>query len=130
MIHTYKKSKKWAEDIVTTTGRAEELQLEVENTHISNNELAFVTVKITDANGRVVPRSNNRIHFRIDGPGCIVAADNGDATDLQAFGDNNRKAFNGYLLLIVRIKPSEKGVVNLRVNSDGLMSSRIQIRVE
>lgn len=129
-VVAYKNSKKWAEDIVTTTGRAEELQLEVENTHISNNELAFVTVKITDANGRVVPRSNNRIHFRIDGPGCIVAADNGDATDLQAFGDNNRKAFNGYLLLIVRIKPSEKGVVNLRVNSDGLMSSRIQIRVE
>ena len=129
-VVAYKNSKKWAEDIVTTTGRAEKLRMEVENTHISNNELAFVTVKITDANGRVVPRSNNRIHFRIDGPGCIVAADNGDATDLQAFGDNNRKAFNGYLLLIVRKKPSEKGVVNLRVNSDGLMSSRIQIRVE
>ena len=129
-VVTYKNSKIWAEDIVTTTGRAEKLRMEVENTHISNNELAFVTVKITDANGRVVPRSNNRIHFRIDGPGCIVAADNGDATDLQAFGDNNRKAFNGYLLLIVRKKTSEKGVVNLRVNSDGLMSSRIQIRVE
>lgn len=129
-VVAYKNSKIWAEDIVTTTGRAEKLRMEVENTHISNNELAFVTVKITDANGRIVPRSNNRIHFRIDGPGCIVAADNGDATDLQAFGDNNRKAFNGYLLLIVRIKPSEKGVVNLRVNSDGLMSSRIQIRVE
>ena len=129
-VVTYKKSKKWAEDIVTTTGRAEKLRMEVDKKHISDNELAFVTVKITDANGRVVPRSNNRIHFRIDGPGCIVAADNGDATDLQAFGDNNRKAFNGYLLLIVRKKTSEKGVVNLRVNSDGLMSSRIQIRVE
>ena len=129
-VIAYKNSKKWAEDIVTTTGRVEELRMEVDKKHVSDNELAFVTVKITDANGRVVPRSNNRIHFRIDGPGCIVAADNGDATDLQAFGDNNRKAFNGYLLLIVRKKTSEKGVVNLRVNSDGLMSSRIQIRVE
>ena len=129
-VVVYKNSKKWAEDIVTTTGRAEKLRMEVDKKHISDNELAFVTVKITDVNGCVVPRSNNRIHFQIDGPGCIVAADNGDATDLQAFGDNNRKAFNGYLLLIVRKKPSEKGVVNLRVNSDGLMSSRIQIRVE
>lgn len=126
-VITYKNSKKWAEDIVTTTGRAEELRMEIDKKHISDNELAFVTVKITDVNGRVAPRSNNRIHFQIDGPGYIVAADNGDATDLQAFGDDNRKAFNGYLLLIVRKKTSEKGIVSITVNSEGLKPQKIQI---
>lgn len=56
------------------------------------------------------------ILFEITGPGEIVAADNGDPTDLTSFASNERAAFGGMALVIVRAKKNVPGVIKVRAN--------------
>ncbi len=79
-----------------------------------------MTATIVDQEGNLVPRSHNLIRFAIDGPGEIVATDNGDATSHQPFQLPEREAFNGMALAIIRAKPGASGEITLRAESAGL----------
>jgi beta-galactosidase len=80
----YKNDKKWAERVMKTTGEASRLIATADRTTIASDgkDLSFITVQVSDAEGLLVPRSNNLIQFSIEGPGEIVATDNGDQTDM------------------------------------------------
>ena len=45
----------------------------------------------------MVPRTNNLIEFSIEGPGEIVATDNGDPTNMVPFSSDKREAFGGLM---------------------------------
>ncbi len=125
----YKKGEVWAEETVKTTGEAAQLNAIADREIISadGKDLSFVTLKICDKEGLMVPRSNNLIEFNIEGPGEIVATDNGDAMNLVAFPSLSRNAFNGMALAIVRSKPGEKGAILLKAKSAGLKDAEIKI---
>lgn len=126
----YKDGKKWAEEVVTTTGEAVALQATADRSEIvaDGKDLSFVTLKITDNNGLLVPGTNHRIKFSIEGSGEIVATDNGDPTNMESFTSHEREAFNGLALVIVRAKAGEPGVIRLRAESPGLKSTTIEIK--
>ena len=75
-----------------------------------------------------MPRSSNRIHLSIEGPGEIVATDNGNPTNLESFQSSQRNAFNGLCLAIVRAKPGQPGTITLKAESEGLVDSKATIR--
>ena len=129
-VVAYKGGKSWATDQVKTTGSAAKLLLQPDRGQIraDGRDLSFVTVTVADKNGLAVPRSHNRIRFEIDGPGEIVAADNGDPTDLETFQSQNRRAFNGLCLVIVRSKPGQTGKINITAVSDGLKEARTTLQ--
>ena len=77
-------------------------------------------MRIVDEYGLLSPRADNRIEFKIEGPGEIVATDNGDPTNFESFQATGRKAFNGLCLVIVRAKPNRPGEITLTASSDGL----------
>jgi hypothetical protein len=83
-------------------------------------DLAFVTVRVLDAEGQFAPRAKNRLRFTVDGPGEIVATDNGDPTSFVPFQSPEREAFNGLALVIVRAKPGETGRISLTASGEGL----------
>ena len=74
------------------------------------------------------PRAHNRVHFEIEGPGEIVATDNGDATDLDSFPSHDRKAFNGLCLVIVRGKAGQSGKVKVTATAEDLKSATASIK--
>src|SRR5262249_43541832 len=78
-VVAYKNGKPWANDSVKTAGAAVQLLLTPDRSKIAadGKDLSFLTLTIADKEGRMVPRSMNEIHFEIDGPGEIVATDNG-----------------------------------------------------
>lgn len=121
-VVTYKHGKRWATDVVRTAGAPAGLEAVPDRAAIraDGRDLAFVTVRIVDANGITEPRADNRIKFEIDGPGEIVATDNGDPTDLEPFPAHERKAFNGLCLAIVRAKPGPGGRIMLTATTGGL----------
>lgn len=129
-VIAYKNGKIWAEEVVKTTGEASQLQASADRSQIQTNgkDLSFVTVKIADKNGLMVPRSNNRIEFSIEGPGEIVATDNGDSYNLESFVSHQRDAFNGMALVIVRSKSGEKGTIVLKAKSTGLKEAQVKVR--
>ena len=73
-----------------------------------------------DAAGRVVPRASNRIEFAIEGPGTIIATDNGDETDFDDFRLPSRKAFNGWCQALVRAKAGAIGEIRITATASGL----------
>ena len=86
-----------------------------------------MTVTVADKNSLLVPRSKNRIRFAISGPGEIVAVDNGDSTSLESFQAKERNAYNGLVLVVVRTKAGQPGVIKLKAQSEGLAGVEISI---
>jgi len=129
-VIAYKNGLKWAENTVKTTGAATELLASADREIINSDgkDLTFITVQIVDKDGLVVPRSNNSIEFSIDGPGEIVATDNGDATNMVSFASKEREAFNGLCLVIVRSKAGEKGKITVAAKSNGLKEIQIHFQ--
>jgi len=85
---------------VHTSGAPAVLELEADRAAIEadGRDLSFVTVRVLDRNGVPVPRANNLIRFTVEGPGEIVATDNGDPTSFVPFPSHEREAFNGLVL--------------------------------
>lgn len=92
-VVTYKKGKIWATDQICTTGKAKSLQLIADRKTIKNDgkDLSFITVQLKDENGNTVPNNDQIVYFSIDGPGKIVATDNGDPSDLNTFSFTSKK---------------------------------------
>jgi beta-galactosidase len=128
-VVAYKDGKHWAEDVVKTAGPANKLRLEPDHNRImaDGQDLSFVTVTVADKQGLLVPRSMNKLKFEISGPGEIVATDNGDPTSLESFQTNEKAAFNGLCLVIVRAKPGQTGKISLKAMSEGLRSEDVVI---
>ena len=129
-VVAYKNGKPWATDEVKTAGEPARLKLEPGRGKICADgiDLSFVTVTVTDKNGLTAPRADHRIHFDIEGPGEIVATDNGDPTSFESFQSHDRKAFNGLCLVIVRGKAGQPGKVKLTAKADGLKVGTASIK--
>jgi len=125
----YKNGKFWAKEVVKTTGEAIGLKAIADRGEIKSDDkyLAFITIKIIDKEGLMVPRSNNRIDFSIEGPGEIVATDNGDPYCMVAFPSKSREAFNGLALVIVRSISGKTGKITVTATSKGLDKTQITI---
>jgi beta-galactosidase len=129
-VETWKNGQPWATSVSRTAGDPARLDATADRDtiHADGVDLSFVTVRITDTQGALAPRANNRIQFRVEGPGEIVATDNGDPTSFEAFQSPDRNAFNGLCLAIVRAKSGQSGAFTLHAQSDGLSESIVEIR--
>ncbi|HZT22309.1 MAG TPA: beta-galactosidase GalB [Verrucomicrobiae bacterium] len=129
-VIAYKNGKRWATDEVKTAGPPAKIQLTPDRDEIraDGKNLSFVTVTVTDRHGLVAPRADNHLYFSLEGPGEIVATDNGDPTDFEPFPSPDRKAFNGLCLVIVRGEPGRPGPITVMATSDGLAAGKIVIK--
>jgi beta-galactosidase len=127
----YRNGREWARDTVKTTGTPAKLVLDAETDGIVSDgeDICYVNVSIRDAQGLVVPRVRNRVEFTVDGPGEIVAVDNGDETDFEDFKRPSRKVFNGWAQVIVRAKPGVTGAITVTAKSEGIASSSTIVKV-
>jgi beta-galactosidase len=117
---------------VKTAGPAARVVLEPDRARIraDGEDLSFVAVRIEDASGTVVPGADNLVRFAVDGAGRIAAVDNGNAASLEPFQADQRKAFGGLALLIVRSKRGERGEIRVTATSDGLAAAGAVLRAE
>jgi beta-galactosidase len=123
-VIAYKNGRPWATDTVRTANAPARLEARPDRPGIraDGRDLSFVTVRVLDENGVTAPRADNQLRFTVDGPGEIVATDNGDPTSFEPFPESERKAFNGLWLVIVRAKPGQTGSIHLTAASAGLGS--------
>ena len=103
------------------------------NTHrllADGDDLAFVTVSLTDAEGNLIPDASDQLTFDVSGAGTFEAVCNGDATSLESFKAPTMRLFHGQLVVIVR-SAKEKGKLTLKVeDSQRQLSQSINISVE
>ncbi|HWU14312.1 MAG TPA: beta-galactosidase GalB [Caulobacter sp.] len=129
-VVAYKNGKVWAQDVVRTAGEAARLEVTPDRAVIKGDgqDLSFVSVRIVDKDGVAAPRAGNRVKFTLEGPGEIVATDNGDPTDLEAFPASERRAFNGRALAIVRAKPGQAGKITVTAEAAGLQAGQVELQ--
>ena len=107
------------EEIVKTAGKPADLKLEAwtanENLQANGDDLAFVTVSLTDAEGTLIPQADDQLTFEVTGAGTFEAVCNGDATSLESFKQPKMKLFSGQLVVVVR-SAQKAGTLTLKVS--------------
>lgn len=128
-VVAYKQGKTWATDVVKTTGAAVQLKLATDRTELraDGRDLAFVTVTVADQAGLLVPRTHQLVQFALSGPGEIVAVGNGDAASHEPFIAQQRKAFNGLCLVVIRTQRGQAGTLKLTAQADSLRGADITL---
>ena len=122
----YKNNKLVANDLVKTAGDAFKIGLSADRNTIEANgkDLSYVTVKIADENGTLVPGADNLVHLEIEGEGKIVGVGNGNAMSLEPAKGHERRAFSGMCQVIIQ-STGKKGNITLKAKSLGLADDNI-----
>jgi len=131
-VVAYRNGQHWAEDVERTAGEAKALALVADRTtvHADGSDLVYVSVAVNDEHGTLVPRAKPAIRFSVEGPGEIVATDNGDATSFEPFQSPQRHAYNGRALVIVRTRENQPGKLSIRAEADGLAPGTVAVEAK
>ncbi len=113
---------------IKTAGKPAKIMLEADRSQIKADgcDLSFITVKVLDQEGTLVPRADNLINFEIQGEGAIAGVDNGHQISHEPFKANYRKAFNGMCLIVVQSK-EKAGTITLKATSAELTAATVVI---
>jgi beta-galactosidase len=123
-----KNGKKAATKILRTVGPAKRIRLTADRSTIraDRNDLAYVTVEITDASGNLLPDATNMVHFALSGPGELAAVGSGAPNVLESFRQPQHTAYHGRCLAIVRPQ-GPSGKITLQAEADGLKPTSITV---
>jgi beta-galactosidase len=121
----YNGGKQVATHRVRTAGSPARVVLQPDRSRIraDGEDLSFLTVRIEDTGGTLVPGADRLVRFAVEGAGRIAAVDNGNPASLEPFQADHRKAWSGLALLVVRSKRGEPGPIRVTATSDGLASA-------
>lgn len=126
------------EDTRRTAGAPSDIVFEVETANggkqptlkADGNDMAFITISMTDKDGNHCPTADNQLTFEVTGNGTFQAACNGDATSLEPFTQPQMKLFSGKVVAVVR-STNEAGTLTLKVTDKKLnISKSISIRTK
>ncbi len=116
---------------IQTAGKPAKIELLADRSELSadGKDLSFITVRILDEKGVVVPNADNLVQFKLEGEGTIAGVDNGFQASLEPFKADYRKAFHGLCLAIVQSKV-KAGELKLIATSVGLKEASVLIKVK
>ena len=98
--------------------------------HADGDDLAFITVSLTDKNGTLIPDATDALTFSVEGAGQFRAVCNGDATSLESFTQPSMKLFAGQLVVVVQAG-QQAGSLTLKVNDpQRRLSGKVVIPVQ
>jgi beta-galactosidase len=119
------------EEEVKTAGEPFQIGLSPDREIIQadGEDLAFVTVRITDKEGNFCPGADNLVSFRIEGEGTIACVGNGNPISLESYQSNQRAAFHG-LCLVVAKSTGKAGTIRLKATSAELQADSIIVRTK
>jgi len=111
---------------IHTAGEPAKIELTADRKNIKadGKDLSFVTVKILDKDGNLVPDADNLVNFKVNGEAFIASVDNGDPVSHDPFKADYRKAFHGLALAIIQAK-EKAGAITFTATSRGLQSATV-----
>jgi beta-galactosidase len=121
-----KNGKEIARQIIKTAGAPDHIRLTSDRTSLraDGTSLAFVTVEVVDKDGNVCPNADNHIFFDVDGQAEIAGVDNGSQFSMERFKADNRKAFFGKCLVVLK-STKTVGTISLKAKSADLKAGEI-----
>ncbi|OIR01150.1 beta-galactosidase BoGH2A precursor [mine drainage metagenome] len=116
---------------IKTAGKPAKIELIADRKNIKadGKDLSFITARVVDAAGNIVPDADNLIRFSVKGEAEIVGTDNGLQTSMESFKSSQHKAFNGLCLAVVQSKEKEGNVI-VTASSQGLQTVSVIISIK
>jgi beta-galactosidase len=113
-----------------TAGPPAKISLSANRTRLAPvwDDVAFVTARVVDENGTMVPEADQPISFQTAGQGITLAVDNADLNSHDPFQASTRRAFQGWCVALVRATGS--GRIALTASSPGLASSSLTLEAK
>jgi beta-galactosidase len=111
-----------------TTGSAAKLILRPDRSEIGadGEDVAMLVVEVHDAQGRIVPITDNEVAFKVTGPGKVAGVGNGDPTSHESDVGTSRRAFSGLCVAIVQ-STKLAGAITVEATSTGLEGAKATI---
>ena len=115
---------------IKTAGKPFAIQLSAHKKEVKagGTGLLFVTAKIVDVEGNLVPDAADHIQFAVSGNATIAGTDNGYQADTVSLTNTKRRAWKGMALCIVK-SSAKKGNNTLTATAPGLKTGRIAFRI-
>jgi len=116
--------------VLKTAGEPAAIRLKADRTALASDgeDLSYVTVELTDAQGVLNPNADNLVRFTLSGPGAIVAVANSDPRSTESFQQPQRKAWRGRCLVIIKAA-KQAGTIRLTAEADGLKGAEALLKV-
>jgi beta-galactosidase len=113
---------------LTTAGDAAQIRLTPDRTQLTadGQDLAFVTVEVTDADGHWRPDVAVPVEYKLTGPGEIVGIAGGNLDSVESYQANPRKTHEGRALVVIRTTDTA-GEITLTSSSPNLTSTPITL---
>ncbi len=113
---------------INTAGAPARIELTADRSNINadGKDLSFITARVLDKNGNLVPDANNALTFKVTGAGFLAATDNGYQADTVSFKSATRQAWKGLALGIVQ-NNTKKGNITVLVQAAGLPPATLTI---
>lgn len=120
-----------ARDELKTAGAPQRLRLKPDRSILQadGQDLSHVTVEIVDAFGVVVPDAGHLIKFEVTGAGSNAGVQNSDVISDELFQADQRSAFEGRALLVVR-STRRPGKIIVKATSAGLEPTELTLPVQ
>jgi len=116
-----------------TVGAPAKVKLTADRSSITadRNDLSYVKVEVTDAQGNLIPNGTIPVTFSVSGVGEIAGSGNACPTDMESFNNSVCKTYRGQALVILRpAKEVKAGTITLRAVANGLTAGEINIAVK
>ena len=126
----YKNGKLVSSEIVQTALHANNIKLTADRSELNadGEDMAFITVEITDKNGVLQPHADNLLNVEITGVGELLAFDAGNPCSLEPFFTPQVEAFGGKAVIYLRTLKDQKGEIIITVSNPDLEPKSIIIK--
>ncbi|MDX2045838.1 MAG: beta-galactosidase GalB, partial [Chitinophagaceae bacterium] len=106
---------------IKTAGKPSKIILNADRNIISasGTDLSFITVKVADENGTLVPYADDLVKFKVSGGGFLAGVDNGNPASHESFKAKEHKVFNGLCVAVIQ-SSGKKENITVTAASKGL----------
>jgi len=90
-------------------------------------DLAFLTLEITDPAGTLNPTVNPAVQIALTGPGTLAGFANADMTSMEPYYANPRHPYQGRALVVIRTQHAA-GPIEVTASAPGLASASVTLQ--
>ena len=119
------------EKTINTAGSPCQIRLTPDKTVLNadGKSLSFITVEVLDKDGNLCPNAENQIFFNVEGQGRIEGVDNGSQFSMERYTADNRKAFFGKCMVVVR-SSKEAGQITVTAKGVDLKDAKVVLETK
>ena len=125
----YSNGEETARTALCTASGPLHLEVEADRPEIAadDTDLAYVTVRLTDADGVVNSMANRLVEVTVEGPGAVQGFASADHQSTEPFGSTTCTTYDGQALAVIR--PTGPGTIDLSFTADGLDPAACRLTV-